>query len=159
MNHLFRKLVFCLTFACMVGASAAASYAADQAITREDIENRRQEIVVATMKFSDEQLKQKFLEVYVPYQEKLMKIMKGREKLLIQFLQDEKNGAVSDAEASQILSKSLGFGGQRLEAEKEYVAQLKKILPTEQVLRAYQIETKLNALYLAVMFDTVPLAR
>ena len=158
MNNLARRLVICLTFACMLGANAATSFA-DQAITREDIENRRQEIVVAAMKFSSEQTKQKFLEVYVPYQEKLMKIMKGREQLLTQFLQEQKNGALSDPEASQILQKSLAFGGQRLEAENEYVRQLKKILPTEQVLRAYQIETKLNALYLAVMFDTVPLAR
>ena len=158
MDRFARRLVFCLTFACMLGATATASFA-DQAITREDIENRRQEIVVTAMKFGDEQTKQKFLEVYVPYQEKLMKIMKGREKLLGQFLQKEKNGAVSDAEASEILGKSLAFGAERLQAEKDYVTQLKKILPAEQVLRAYQIETKLNALYLAVMFDTVPLAR
>jgi hypothetical protein len=161
MSHLVRRIVFCLAFACMVGASAVVSFAdqPNQAITREDIENRRQEIVVATMKFSDEQLKMKFLEVYVPYQEKLMKIMKGREKLLTQFLQDQKNGAVSDAEASQLLNKSLAFGRERIQAENDYVGHLKKILPAEQVLRAYQIETKLNALYLAVMFDTVPLAR
>ena len=158
MVRINRNLAVCLAFACAILAATTPARA-DQPITREDIENRRQEIVVATMKFPDDQAKAKFLKVYVPYQEKLMRIMKGREKLLTQFLQEEKNGAVSDAEASQILGKSLGFAGQRIQAEEEYVRQLKKIMPAEQVLRAYQIETKLNALYLAVMFDTVPLAR
>ncbi len=45
----------------------------------------------------------------------------------------------------------------RLEAEEAYVRQLKTIPPAGDVLRAYQIETRLNALYLAVVFDTVPL--
>jgi len=88
-----------------------------------------------------------------------MKIMKGREKLLFQFLEEAKNGSISDKEASQILGKSLALSAQRLQAENAYVDQLKKIMPTEQVLRAYQIETKLNAIYMAIEFDTVPLVR
>lgn len=154
-NH---KITVCLLLACIALASPAM-VRADQAVTREDLENRRQELVVAAMKFPDDAAKQKFLEVYVPYQEKLMKILKGREKLIEQFAQEQKNGNISDAEASQILGKSLGLDGQRLQAEEVYVKQLKKILPTEQVLRAYQIETRLNAIYLAAVFDTVPLVR
>lgn len=158
MNFFNRKVAICLVLACAALAGPAIARA-DQAVTREDIENRRQEIVVAAMKFPDDSMKQKFLEVYVPYQEKLMAILKGRVKLIEQFAQEQKNGNISDSGASQILGKSLGLDGQRLQAEATYVKQLKKIMPTEQALRAYQIETRLNALYLAVVFDTVPLVR
>ena len=132
---------------------------ADDKVTREDIENRRQEIVVAAMKFSDDKQKQKFLEVYVPYQEKLMKILKGRAKLIAQYAEEQKNGALPDAEAWKILGQSLDLDEDRLHAEKEYVHQLKDVLPADAILRAYQIETRLDALYLAVIFDTVPLVK
>jgi hypothetical protein len=153
-----KKFAFRLLLICAIAAIWSPA-GADQTVTREDIENRRQEIVVAAMKFSNDNQKMNFLEVYVPYQEKLMKIMKGREKLLIQFLEEAKNGSISDREASQILGKSLALSAQRLQAENAYVDQLKKIMPAEQVLRAYQIETKLNAIYMAIEFDTVPLVR
>jgi len=155
---LTKKFALCLLLICAI-AAVWSQASADQPVTREDIENRRQEIVVAAMKFSSDNQKMKFLEVYVPYQEKLMKIMKGREKLLIQFLEEAKNGSISEREASQILGKSLALSAQRLQAENAYVDKLKRIMPTEQVLRAYQIETKLNAIYMAIEFDTVPLVR
>ncbi len=151
-KFLILSLVACATF-------SAALVRADKPITREEIENRRQELVVTAMNFSNDGDKRKFLEVYVPYQEKLMQILKGRAKLVEQFAAEQKNGAMPDPEASQILKKSLELDGQRLKAEQAYVAQLGKILPPDQVLRAYQIETRINALYLAVVFDTVPLVR
>ena len=49
---------------------------------REEMEDRRQEIVVANMKFTNDEQKTKFLAIYVPYQERLMNNLKQRKKLL-----------------------------------------------------------------------------
>ena len=152
------RYVLSLALLCAVLASPFKARA-DQPLTREEIENRRQEIVVAAMKFTDDKEKEKFLEVYIPYQEKLMKILKQRVKLIEEFAQAEKNGSMPEADAWKILGPSLGLDADRLHAEETYVNHLKKILPADKVLRAYQIETRINALYLAVVFDTVPLAR
>ncbi|MGO9454966.1 MAG: hypothetical protein ACLQDV_28555 [Candidatus Binataceae bacterium] len=154
-----KRLIFCLFFAATTLVTPAMAAAQQQPVTREDIENRRQEIVVTAMKLTDDKQKAAFLEIYVPYQEKLMAILKGRKKLIEQFVDEEKNGVISDAEASKILRSSLGLDGQQLHAESTYVDQLKKIMPVEQALRAYQIETRLNALYVAAIAEVVPLVK
>lgn len=56
---------------------------------REELEDRRQEIVVANMKFSNDEQRSKFLEVYVPYQLKLAKTLKARRALAEQFQQEQ----------------------------------------------------------------------
>jgi hypothetical protein len=151
---------FLLYLACACAIVAWVHEArADQKITRADIENRRQELVVEAMRFSNKEPRDKFLQVYIPYQQKLMKILKARVKLVEQYAAEQKNGAISDPEAWKILGKSLDLDNERLAAEEAYVHQLKKVLPADQVLRAYQIETRINALYLSVVFDTVPLVR
>jgi len=159
MNLAGKRLIFCLFFAAATLVAPVMAAAQQQTVTREDIENRRQEIVVAAMKITDDKQKDAFLEIYVPYQEKLMNILKGRKKLIAQFVDEEKNGVISDAEASKILRSSLELDGQQLQAERTYVDQLKKIMPVEQALRAYQIETRLNALYVAAISEVVPLVK
>ena len=154
-----KRFLLYLVFACAVLASPSIARADHQKITRADIENRRQELVVEAMHFPNAEQRQKFLEVYVPYQEKLMKILKARVKLVEQYASEQKQGSISDAEAWKILGQSLDLDHDRLRAEEDYVHQLKNVLPAEQILRAYQIETRINALYLSVVFDTVPLVR
>ncbi|MGO9604565.1 MAG: hypothetical protein ACLQAT_14450 [Candidatus Binataceae bacterium] len=154
-----KRLIFSLFFAATTLIMPAMAAAQQQPVTREDIENRRQEIVVAAMKLTDDKQKDAFLEIYVPYQEKLMAILKGRRKLIEQFVDEEKNGVISDAEASKILKSSFALDWQELRAESTYVDQLKKIMPVEQALRAYQIETRLNALYVAAIAEVVPLVK
>jgi hypothetical protein len=45
--------------------------------THEELEDHRQENVVKNMHFADDVLKSKFLEVYVPYQEHPMSIIRS----------------------------------------------------------------------------------
>src|SRR5271156_4516660 len=136
MNLAGKRLIFCLFFAAAALIAPAMAAAQQQPVTREDIENRRQEIVVTAMKLTDDKQKAKFLEIYVPYQEKLMAILKGRRKLIEQFADEEKNGVISDAEASKLLKSSFALDWKQLRAESDYVDQLKEIMPVEQALRA-----------------------
>ena len=70
---LFRFLVS-VSLIASVWSSVWSSVAYAQKLhsfTHEELEDHRQENVVKNMHFADDVLKSKFLEVYVPYQERL----------------------------------------------------------------------------------------
>jgi len=138
---------------------AEVQAATGQGFGREELEDRRQEIVVANMKFSNDEQKRKFLELYVPYQEKLMNNLKARKKLLDQYQQEQQNGVVSDKEATKLLNENLRLDKNRVEAESTYLHSLKAIMPMEQALRAYQIEQRLNAFYLNDILGAIHLVK
>ena len=50
------------------GLTGPTQSASDSSLSLQDLENRRQQIVVASMNFSSDEQKKKFLQVYVPYQ-------------------------------------------------------------------------------------------
>jgi len=126
---------------------------------REEMEDRRQEIVVANMKFSNDEQKTKFLALYVPYQEKLMNNLKQRKKLLDDYQNAQQNGVIGDAEATKLLNTNLTLDRNRVMAESTYLHSLKAIMPMEQALRAYQIDERLNAFYLNDILGTIHLAK
>ncbi|HUA36164.1 MAG TPA: hypothetical protein VMA09_21325 [Candidatus Binataceae bacterium] len=126
---------------------------------REEFENRRQEIVVANMKFSNDEQKTKFLAIYVPYQEKLMNNLKQRKKLLDEYQNEQQNGVISDADATRILNANLILDRNRVIAESTYLHSLKSVMPMEQALRAYEIDERLNAFYLNDILGTIHLVK
>src|SRR5271169_1113763 len=71
-NVLFRLFV-AMTLAVSVWSSTAYAQAMHSE-AHEEREDQRQEDVVRNMHFADDVLKNKFLEVYVPYQEQLFHI-------------------------------------------------------------------------------------
>jgi len=123
----------------------------------DELEDRRQEIVVANMKFSDDAQKSKFLEVYVPYQLKLAKTLKARRHLVEEFDQEQQNGVISGAQATKLLNSGLNLDRGVEVALASYTHQLKTVMPEEQVIRAYQLDKRLNALYYTDLFSSTPL--
>jgi hypothetical protein len=147
-----------------VTAPAAAAQAEVQndvlsGFKREEMEDRRQEIVVANMKFTNDEQKTKFLAIYVPYQERLMNNLKQRKKLLDDYQNSQQNGVIGDAEATKLLNANLTLDRNRLIAESNYLHALKAVMPMEQALRAYQIEERLNAFYLNDILSTIHLVK
>lgn len=138
---------------------AEVQAAAGMGFGREELENRRQEIVVTNMKFSNDDQKTKFLEIYVPYQEKLMNNLKMRKKLLDEYQQEQQNGVISDRQATKLMNENLKLDRNRVMAESTYLHALKSIMPMEQALRAYQIDERLNAFYLNDILGSIHLAK
>ncbi len=128
-------------------------------LRREELENRRQEIVVTNMKFSNDEQKDKFLVIYVPYQERLMNNLKQRKKLLDDYQNEQQNGVISDTEATKLLNANLTLDRNRVIAESNYLHALRAVMPMEQALRAYQIDERLNAFYLNDILGTIHLAK
>ena len=78
------------------GLTGPTQSASDSSLTLADLQNRRQQIVVSTMKFSDEQ-KKKFLQVYIfPLTiKKLKQILAGERQLIDDYAQKQQNGVMS----------------------------------------------------------------
>jgi hypothetical protein len=139
------------------GLTGPTQSASDSSLTLADLENRRQQIVVSSMKFSNDEQKMKFLQVYVPYQIKLKQILTGKRKLIEEYSQKQQNGVISSSDANRIIREALALDDRRQEALASYIRQLKPIEPEQQVLRAYQIENRIYALYMSNVTSAIPL--
>jgi len=139
------------------GLTGPTQSASDSSLSLEDLENRRQQIVVASMNFSNDDQKKKFLEVYVPYQIKLKQILAAKRKLIEQYAQQQQNGVISSTDANRIMKQALALDNRREEAVASYLRQLKPIEPEQQILRAYQIENRIYAIYMNKVTASIPL--
>ena len=139
------------------GLSGPTQSASDSSLTLTDLENRRQQIVVSSMKFSNDEQKAKFLQVYVPYQIKLKKILAGKRQLLDDYAQKQQNGVISSTDANRIVKQALALDKQREEALNRYIRELKPAVPEQRVIRAYQIENRIYALYMSTVTASIPL--
>jgi len=139
------------------GLTGPTQSASESNLSLEDLENRRQQIVVASMHFSNDEQKSKFLQVCVPYQIKLKQILAAKRKLIEQYAQQQQNGVISSTDANRIVKQALALDNKREEAVASYLRQLKPIEPEQQILRAYQIENRIYAIYMNQITASIPL--
>jgi len=126
--------------------------------TREELEDRRQEIVVRNMDLDDAG-KAKFLEVYVPYQERLTRINHAFRDLERKYLDDQIKNAISNDQAKELLDRGLKVQAERDENLRRYIEKLKGVLSPVKVIRAWQIENKLLSAAEWVYTQDIPLAK
>ena len=139
------------------GLSGPTQSASDSSLTLADLQNRRQQIVVSSMKFSNDDQKKKFLQVYVPYQIKLKQILAGERLVIDDYARKQQNGVISSTDANRLIKEALALDDRRQNAVASYCRQLKSVLPEQRVLRAYQIENRIHALYMNQVTSEIPL--
>ena len=125
----------------------------------QELERQRQEIVLNSMDFSGNKEKEAFLQVYVPYQQRLIKQDEERAVLIEAYAQSQKVAALKTQTARELLQHALQGDRKRVELVAGYIAQLEKILPIQKVVRAYQIENRIQALMLVNTAKNIPLAK
>ncbi|MGO9060515.1 MAG: hypothetical protein ACLQU2_24485 [Candidatus Binataceae bacterium] len=125
----------------------------------QELERQRQEIVLNSMDFSGNKEKEAFLQVYVPYQQRLIKQDEERAVLIEAYAQSQKVAALKTQTARELLQHALQGDRKRVELVAGYIAQLEKILPIQKVVRAYQIENRIQALMLVNAAKNIPLAK
>jgi hypothetical protein len=109
------------------------------------------------MKFSNDEQKKKFLQVYVPYQIKIKRILVGERSLIDQFARQQQNGVISSSDANRLVSQTLELERQRQDALATYLRELKSVVPEQRVLWAYQIENRIEPLYMSQVTSEIPL--
>jgi hypothetical protein len=147
---------FLLTLSLIASVWSSAAYAQKlHSFTHERLEDHRQENVVKNMHFADDVLKTKFLEAYVPYQERLFHVDHEIRDLTNQYVQADQH-TLSDKEAAKFLARGLKLQNERNEILHNYIENLKKPVPPSVALRAWEVENKLRAEASALYLQNVP---
>ena len=109
------------------GLTGPTQSTSDSSLTLADLQNRRQQIVVASMNFSNDEQKSKFLEVYVLYQIRLKQIMEGKRTIVEDYTKSPQNGVISSADANRLLKRALALDDHRQDALAKYLRDLKPL--------------------------------
>jgi hypothetical protein len=149
---------FLMTMTLTVSLWSATAFAqAMHSEAHEEREDRRQEDVVHNMHFADDVLKNKFLEVYVPYQERLFRIDHQFRDLVSQYVNAQANGKVmSGQKARELLNRGLQLQQERNEILTAFIDRLKSVVPGGVALQAWLVENKLRAASASAYLNDVP---
>ena len=79
--------------------------------------------------------------------------------LIEAYAQSQKVAGLKTQTAKDLLQHALQGDRERIDLVAGYLAQLEKVLPIQKVVRAYQIENRIQALMLVNVAKNIPLAK
>src|SRR5208282_1052642 len=125
----------------VVSLWSARSYAQEMhSLAHEEREDHRQEDVVQNMHFADDVLKNKFIDIYVPYQERLFKTDHALRDLVGEYEGAQANGQVIPGpKARGLLTRGLKLQRERNESFDNYIEKLSKAMPGGVALQAWLV--------------------
>jgi hypothetical protein len=124
-----------------------------------DLKIQRQTIVLKSMDLTNDSQRKSFLKIYGPYQKRLIELAEERAVLIEAYSQSRKIDSLTPEMARQILQRALAEDAERVRLISDYISQLEKVLPMQKVVRAYQIENRLQALVAVNVAKNIPLAK
>ncbi len=145
-----------------VRAQAAASKdsptATDQDIKmlRQDIRSNKKQIVAANLTLTDVEAT-KFWPVYDQYAAEMAKIGDQKYALLKEYAQNF--GTLTDAQAQDLLNRSLAIDEQIAQLRIKYVPIVGKVLPGTKTARFFQIDRRLSGLIDLQISSQIPLVQ
>jgi hypothetical protein len=125
------------------------------AITRENLQVKREEIVRTAMDLPDGEAGA-FWVLYHEWRTDVVKIG-DRKAQIIEQLNDQDYDRISDQRSKEMLDEWLQIQAQLLKLQKQYVERFRKILPDRKVARFFQLENKLDAIVAYDLAERLPL--
>lgn len=116
----------------------------------------REEIVRQEIRLSGEQA-EAFWPIYEAYQQDLAPVRDRHARLIADFLQAYRAGAVSEEMAARFVDDHVAISRDRLKLREKYYESLRAVLPTRIAARCYQLEVQLDAELQAELSLYVPL--
>jgi len=117
---------------------------------------QKKAIILSNMGLQGE-TKEKFGKLYDEYQIKLMKHRMAELELIGDYAVNYNN--MTDENANQIITKWATGEDAELVLKKDYIAKFKKIMPSAEVIRYFQIENRLQLLNEVQKSSMIPLAQ
>lgn len=117
---------------------------------------QKKAIVLSNMGLQGE-TKEKFGNLYDEYQEKLMKHRISELELIRNYAVDYNN--MTDKNANKIITQWVSIEEAQIVLKKNYMAKFKKVMPSADVIRYFQIENRLQLLREAQTSSLIPLAQ
>ena len=156
MKHILFRFSVAMTLAVSLWPARAFAQTMHSE-AHEEREDRRQEDVVRNMHFADDVLKNKFLKVYVPYQERLFHIDHQFRDLVSEYVNAQANGQpMSGQKARELLNRGLKLQRERDQNLTTFIDRLMKAVPGGVALQAWLVENKLRAASATAYLNDVP---
>jgi DNA-binding protein H-NS len=125
-------------------------------ITRDVIRTERKAIVATNLALTEEQATA-FWPVYNEYAEARRKIFDQRVQVIQKFAAEYET--LTDEKAQELISEAFKFNRARVDLQRDWVKKFAKVLPSKQVLRFFQIESKMDAIIDFDLAKGIPLAK
>jgi len=116
---------------------------------------QKKALVLINMNLKDE-VKENFGKLYDEYQLKLMKQRIGELTLISNYAKDHKN--MTNENSDKLITEWLTVEETELALKKEYMAKFKKVMPSADVIRYFQIENRIQLANEANRAKAIPLA-
>ena len=116
---------------------------------------QKKALVLISMNLKDE-VKENFGKLYDEYQLKLMKQRIGELTLISNYAKDHKN--MTNENSDKLITEWLTVEETELALKKEYMAKFKKVMPSADVIRYFQIENRIQLANEANRAKAIPLA-
>ena len=100
---------------------------------------------------------EKFWSVYTKYTVEMMKLEEKYIDVASEFVERSQSGELTNDEADSLLDASLDIQMDKLQVRQRYVRHFRKLLSGKQVVRLYQLESKIQAEVNAAMAIAIPL--
>jgi len=117
---------------------------------------QKKTVVLANMHLNGE-TKEKFSKLYDEYQSKLMKHRISELKLIQDYA--VKFNDMTDENANKVITEWITVEEAELVLKKDYVAKFKKVMPSADVIRYFQIENRLQLMSEVQKSNLIPLAQ
>ncbi len=125
-------------------------------VTRAMIVADRTQVVLNTLRLSDEEIKA-FSPVYLEYWEEMNLLNDGLEKLILDYSDNYNN--LTDEKALGMLDDYLDLQKKKIALKKKYVKRFKKVLTPKKLVQYYQTENKMDAIIMVELARGIPLVK
>lgn len=124
--------------------------------TRTQIQADRKAVVAKAMGLTDEQ-GAKFWPVYNEYRESMRKV----DDKLVQLANDyfQNTDKMTDQQSQSMLTQWMNLNAEKVNVRKSYVKKFTKAIPTNRVIRFYQVENKMDAVINYELAASIPLTK
>jgi len=142
----------------LMGGSAAYGQSAQDVIqlNREAIETQKNFIVSGSMELTEEEGKA-FWPLYNQHQVRVRAANARADAMVVRYV--GVYHTLGDVEARQILDEWIAIEEERLRLKKTYMQKMAKALPVRKVVRYFQLENKMDAIFDYDLSQRIPLAR
>jgi len=144
-----------IVFLCVVSAPLLAQADEEADLQRQIALAQKKLTVSKNIQLTDKD-KAAFWPVYDQYQEELFEVNQRVGKLIGHYARSYKT--LSDVQAQSMLREYLDIREKQLKLKQSYVKKFEEVLPSNKVLRYYQVENKLEAIARFELSKRIPLA-
>jgi len=121
---------------------------------RTQIQADRKAVVAKAMGLTDEQ-GAKFWPVYNEYRESMSKVDDKLFQLANNYFQN--TDKITDEQSQSMLSQWMNLNAEKVNVKKSYVKKFSKAIPSNKVIRFYQVENKMDAVINYELAASIPL--